>query len=118
MGNHIRWPNYLCALREPIKQTKMMDLIKQPWPWYVAGPLIGLIVPALLLAGNKTFGISSTLRQICAACIPANIQFFKYDWKKEAWNLFFAAGIILGGYLATHFLNGQHGVALNPLTVA
>ena len=56
-----------------------MELIKQPWPWYVAGPLIGLIVLALLLLGNKTFGISGTLRQVCAACIPANISFFKYD---------------------------------------
>ena len=95
-----------------------MDIIKQPWPWYVAGPLIGLIVPILLLAGNKTFGISSSLRHICAACLPADIQFFKYDWKKETWNLFFAAGIILGGFLAGYFLNGQHPVILNPHTTA
>jgi uncharacterized protein len=64
-----------------------MNIIFQPWPWYIARPLIGLIVPVLLLLGNKTFGISSTLRQVCAACIPANISFFKYDWKKESWNL-------------------------------
>ncbi len=95
-----------------------MDIIKQPWPWYVAGPLIGLIVPILLFAGNKTFGISSSLRHICAACLPADIQFFKYDWKKETWNLFFVAGIILGGFLAGHFLNGQHPVILNPHTTA
>ena len=55
----------------------MLELIKQPWPWYVAGVLIGLTVPALLLIGNKSFGISSSLRHICAACIPANIKFFK-----------------------------------------
>lgn len=53
----------------------MIDLIKQPWPWYVAGPIIGLIVPTLLIIGNKNFGISSSLRHICAACIPANITF-------------------------------------------
>jgi hypothetical protein len=29
-----------------------------PLPRYVAGPLIGLIVPALLLIGNKPFGVS------------------------------------------------------------
>ncbi|MBD1391931.1 YeeE/YedE family protein [Mucilaginibacter glaciei] len=95
-----------------------MDFIKQPWPWYVAGPLIGLIVPALLLMGNKTFGISSTLRQVCAAYIPANIAFFKYDWKKESWNLFFALGIIAGGFIATYFLSVPGAVNINPDTVA
>ncbi|MDT3405395.1 YeeE/YedE family protein [Mucilaginibacter terrae] len=94
-----------------------MDFIKHPWPWYVAGPLIGLIVPALLLLGNKTFGISSSLRHICAACIPANISFFKYDWRKESWNLFFAAGIVLGGFIANYFLSYSAPVKINPATV-
>lgn len=93
-----------------------MDLITQPWPWYVAGPLIGLVVPALLIIGNKTFGISSSLRHICAACIPANISFFKYDWKKESWNLFFVAGIVLGGFIATQFLSANYPVNINPQT--
>ncbi len=35
----------------------MTNLLTAPWPWYVGGPLIGLMVP-LLLPGNKTFGIS------------------------------------------------------------
>jgi hypothetical protein len=59
-----------------------IDWIKQPWPWYVAGPLIGLTVPALLISGNKHFGISANLRHACAICIPANISFFKYDYRK------------------------------------
>ena len=71
----------------------MMSLLTQPWTWYVAGTIIGLIVPALLILGNKEFGISANLRHVCAACFPANIPFFKYDWKKEAWNLFLEAGI-------------------------
>ncbi|WP_419800576.1 YeeE/YedE family protein [Mucilaginibacter sp.] len=95
-----------------------MDLIKQPWSWYVAGPLIGLVVPALLLLGNKMFGISSSLRHVCAACFPANISFFKYDWKQESWNLFFAAGIILGGFLATYLLSVPGPVQINPATTA
>ncbi|TFF38040.1 YeeE/YedE family protein [Mucilaginibacter psychrotolerans] len=95
-----------------------MEFIKQPWPWYLAGPLIGLIVPALLLLGNKAFGISSSLRHICAACLPAGILFFKYDWKKESWNLFFVAGIVLGGFMAVHFLSNAQPVAINPATTA
>ena len=74
----------------------MLELIRQPWPWYVGGALIGLTVPMLLFIGNKTFGISSSLRHICAACFPANVSFFKYDWRKEIWNLFFVAGVVLG----------------------
>jgi uncharacterized membrane protein YedE/YeeE len=93
-----------------------MNIIFQPWPWYIAGPLIGLIVPALLLLGNKTFGISSTLRQVCAACIPANISFFKYDWKKESWNLFLVMGVIIGGFIATYFLSIPGQVTINPAT--
>jgi len=93
-----------------------MNFISQPWPWCVAGPLLGLIVPALLLIGNKAFGISSSLKHICAICIPANIAFFKHDWRKETWNLFFAAGIVIGGFLAVQFLGGQHPVNINPDT--
>ena len=93
-----------------------LDFIRQPWPWYVAGPLIGLTVPTLLLIGNKSFGISSSLRHICAACLPANISFFNYDWKKEAWNLFFAAGVLLGGFLATYLLSNPNAFEIAPAT--
>lgn len=82
----------------------ILEWLKQPWPWYVAGPLIGLTVPLLLIIGNKSFGISSSLRHICAACLPANIAFFKYNWKREVWNLFFVAGIFAGGVIAANFL--------------
>ncbi|MFN4286583.1 MAG: YeeE/YedE family protein [Lacibacter sp.] len=91
-----------------------IEWIKQPWPWYVAGPLIGLTVPTLLLIGNKTFGISSSLRHICAACMPAKIPFFQYDWKKEVWNLFFVAGVTLGGFVAATFLQNPDPIVVNP----
>lgn len=90
-----------------------IEFIKQPWPWYVAGPLIGLTVPILLIIGNKSFGISSSLRHMCAACIPANISFFKYDWKKEIWNLLFVAGIFLGGLLTMYFLANPNPIEIN-----
>lgn len=96
--------------------TKLMQFLSQPWPWYVAGPIIGLIVPTLLLIGNKTFGISSSLRHVCAACMPANIPFFKYDWKKEIWNLFFVAGIALGGLLAVQLLSSDQPVRIADAT--
>lgn len=96
----------------------MIETLKQPWPWYVAGPLIGLTVPALLLLGNKSFGISSSLRHICAACVPANIPFFKYDWKKEVWNLLFVFGILIGGAVAISFLANSAPVSVDAELVS
>ena len=92
----------------------ILQWLKQPWPWYIAGPLIGLAVPLLLILGNKSFGVSSSLRHICAACIPANISFFKYDWKKEIWNLFFVAGILSGAFIAASLLSDPAPIAINP----
>jgi len=96
----------------------MPEWIKHPWPWYIAGPLIGLTVPVLLLLGNKSFGISSNLRHICAACIPAGIPFFRYNWKKEAWNLFFAVGILAGAVIAVHLLTNPSPVQIDPRLTA
>ena len=72
-----------------------------PLPWYIAGPLIGLVVPALLVIGNKAFGISSNFRHICAAAAPCGIEFFRHDWKKAGlWNLTFLAGVFIGAAIA------------------
>ena len=92
----------------------MIEILKQPWPWYIAGPLIGLMVPLLLIIGNKTFGISSSLRHICAACIPSKIPYFSYDWKKETWNLVLVAGILMGGFIAATILMNDQPVNVNP----
>jgi uncharacterized protein len=86
-----------------------MNILRDPWPWYVAGPLIGLTVPLLLLLGNKAFGISSSLRHICAACFPAQIPFFKYNWKKELWNLLFVSGVLAGAFIAWFLFDHQPG---------
>ncbi len=91
----------------------MHNVLHQPWPWYVAGPLIGLTVPLLLIIGNKSFGISSSLRHLCAACIPANIPFFQYNWQKEIWNLFFVTGIVVGSLIAMQLLANPNPIVIN-----
>lgn len=94
----------------------MLDLLLSPWPWYVAGPVIGLFVPALLLLGNRQFGISSNLRHLCAAVAPGRLEFFRYDWKTQGlWNLAFLAGVLVGGFIAGQFL-GAGDVAISPDT--
>lgn len=91
-----------------------MDILIQPWPWWAAGIVIGLTVPALLVLGNKHFGLSANLRHLCAACLPANIKFFEYDWKKEIWNLFFVGGIIGGAVIASTLLANPAPVKIAP----
>ena len=87
----------------------------EPWPWYVAGPLIGLTVPLMLLLAGKNLGISSSFRHLCAALLPkSGLTYLRgYDWRKESWNLFFAGGLVLGGFIATRFLS-SHPTALLP----
>jgi uncharacterized membrane protein YedE/YeeE len=95
-----------------------MDFLYKPWPWYVAGPLIGLTVPLLLIFGNKRLGVSSTLRQICAATVPANLPLLNYDWKKDSWNLFFVFGILLGGLIAGLLWANPEPVAISQSTIS
>ena len=79
----------------------MIEQLSQRWPWYISGPLIGLIVPALLLLGSRQFGVSANLRHLCAALVPGRPKFLQYDWwKTGSWNLAFALGIVVGGWIA------------------
>jgi len=96
----------------------MMEWIRGEWPWDLAGPLIGLFVPALLIVGNKTFGISSNLRHLCAAIAPGSVAFFRYDWKRTGlWNLVFLVGVLLGGLIAFHG-GASHDVVVSAQTKA
>ena len=94
-----------------------MEFIYSPWPWYVAGPMISLIMLFLILFG-KTFGISSNLRTICSVLGAGNFSdFFKFDWKAQIWNLVIILGAIIGGYIAYNFLIVDHSLVLNPKTI-
>lgn len=95
-----------------------MDFILQPWPWYVAGPLIVLIMFLLTYFG-KNFGMSSNLRTMCTIGGAGKFSdFFNFDWKSQQWNLIVVAGAVIGGFIAAHFLTADPTVDLNPKTVA
>ena len=97
----------------------MGEVLLRPWPWYVAGPLIGLFPALLLLLGNKLFGVSSNLRHACAAVFPRGMAHFRYDWRKEgAWNLAFALGILVGGWIAGALLRNPEPIAFSARTKA
>ncbi len=96
----------------------MSNLFPHPLPWYIAGPLIGLVVPALLLLRNKPFGISSNLRHVCAAVAPCGIEYFSHDWRRlGSWNLAFVAGIFVGAAIAW-YVAPPSAIALAPDTIA
>jgi hypothetical protein len=81
-----------------------------PWPWYVAGPVIGLFVSTFLLTGNKVFGIFGNLRHRCSALIPGKLEHFRCDWKNSGlWNLVFLLGVLTGGFLAAHIASSGSG---------
>ena len=82
-----------------------MSLITQPIPWFVAGPLIALILYLLLRMG-KSFGMSSNLRTLCAISGGDKLSdFFKFDWKAQRWNLVVAFGVFVGAFLTFEYLN-------------
>jgi uncharacterized membrane protein YedE/YeeE len=94
-----------------------VEFLRQPWPWWVSGPLIGLFVPALLLAGNKLFGVSASLRHMCAVALPGRVEFFRYDWRaRGGWSLAFTLGILIGGAIAGRFLAGGADAQISHAT--
>jgi uncharacterized protein len=96
----------------------MIKLLSQPWPWYLSGPAIALIMIFLILSG-KTFGFSANLSNICSMLgAGKKVSYFQFDWKKQQWNLWFLVGSILGGYITSHYLQSPGPLGLSPATVA
>lgn len=80
-----------------------MDNIFSIWPWYVTGPLIGLFVPLILIAGNKLFGISSSLLHICSIVLGKG-KLRGYNSDNHRWKLYFVIGISIGAFISVNFL--------------
>jgi len=96
----------------------MGNWLNGEWPWYVAGPVIGIFVPGLLIVGNKVFGISGNLRHLCAAIAPFNVEHFRYNWRRVGlWNLVFLAGVLIGGFLVFH-AGGSQDILISAETRA
>ncbi len=95
-----------------------MDIILQPWPWYVSGPLIALIMFILMFMGKK-FGMSSNLKTLCTLCgADKKSEFFSFDWKAQRWNLVVVIGAAIGGFIGMYFLSPNPAVNINPETVS
>lgn len=95
----------------------MESLLKGNWPWYITGILFGLIAPLLLIVGNKPFGISKSLKDIASLFPQKKFSQLKHDLKPNYWRIYFIVGIIIGGYLAVLFLNGNATIDLSKSTI-
>ncbi|MFD0795124.1 YeeE/YedE family protein [Mucilaginibacter litoreus] len=95
----------------------MIDLLKQPWPWYISGAIIaGLMV--MLLYFGKSFGFSSNLRMICTLMgAGKRSSFFNFDLKAQKWNLLFLLGSVIGGFIAHTWLRSEQPLRLSAATV-
>jgi uncharacterized membrane protein YedE/YeeE len=68
----------------------VLDLLPVPMPWYIVGPLLGMVVAGLYATTNKHFGISGAYVQIVhlAQGLPV-----------EAWRLWLLGGTVGGAAL-------------------
>ena len=95
-----------------------MEFISQPWPWYISGPMIALIM-FLLIMVDKRFGMSSNLRTMCSiAGAGKKTEFFNFDWKTQRWNLIVVLGAIIGGFIASNFLTPDDAVLISDSTIS
>lgn len=95
----------------------MIEYLSQPWPWYVSGPMIAFVMGLLLFVG-KSFGVSDTLRTACAMGGAGKLsEFFNFDWRKHSWNLIFVLGAVIGGFIASTWLQQPDPIPLGQDTV-
>jgi len=100
------------------KYAKMLEFIKQPWPWYVAGPSLTVVMFFLLYFG-KSFGVSRNLQTICSVAGADKLaDYFRIDTKARRWGLVFVLGSIAGGFLSANFLTESSSIALASDTIA
>lgn len=91
-------------------------LFVAPWPWWVAGPVIGLVVVLLAWVAGKALGVSTGYGSVCA--LGSGLSFFRAKEYHESWRLWFILGLPIGG-LAAAVLGGSFapGLAYGSLDV-
>ena len=97
-------------------KLKYMEVLQQPFPWYLSGFLIGLTMLILVYIG-KTFGMSSNLKTLCGIAGADKVSDFFADWRDQKWNLLVVVGAILGGFVGAHFLDDGTGITISQESV-
>ena len=95
----------------------MFEIISQPWPWYIGGPIIAMVMLLLIYFG-KSFGFSSNFRTLCSVFgAGKSCSFFDFNWKAQKWNLLFLIGAVLGGVISVLFLSENQIPAISETTI-
>ena len=68
------------------------------WPWWIAGPALGLVVTLVAWLGGKALGVSTAYGAVCA--LGSRAPFFRTREYQERWRLAFVIGLPLGGLVA------------------
>ncbi len=71
-------------------------------PWYIAGPLLGLMVPLLLILREKQLGLSSSYRYLGSVLFSKN-DYFMAHRLADGWQVQFGAGIVLSAVVLFSF---------------
>jgi uncharacterized membrane protein YedE/YeeE len=84
-------------------------LLVEPWPWWLGGIAIGLLVPLMYFFLNTALGVSTGYGNLVKLFLPRS----KLKWLHTAtyanvfnWRFYFIAGMILGGFLSARFSGG------------
>lgn len=80
----------------------MTNVLDVPIPWYVVGPLMGLVVAGLYVLTNKHLGVSSSYVQLVD---------FARGRPVESWRLWFLGGTVVGA-AAVAVLGGSPQIGL------
>ncbi|MCR4400300.1 MAG: YeeE/YedE thiosulfate transporter family protein [Syntrophomonadaceae bacterium] len=78
-------------------------LFVQPWPWWLGGLSIGLLLTAMYYFLNTALSVSTGYGSILRLLLPRsrlrwlNGPNFTDRW---GWRVFFLAGMVIGGYLS------------------
>lgn len=68
----------------------MLDVLPVPLPWYIVGPLMGLVIVGLYASTNKHFGITGSYVQMVSLAKGLPV---------EAWRLWLLGGTLAGATL-------------------
>jgi uncharacterized membrane protein YedE/YeeE len=81
-----------------LEKGALMDILPDRIPWYVAGPLLGLLVVGLYAVANQPLGASG-------AYVQAS-KVVRREGDAVVWRAWYFAGIFIGGMIATLLGNG------------
>ena len=89
-----------------------------PWPWWLGGICIGLLVPAMYYFFNTPLGVSTGYRNILKIMLPGSK--LRYLNSAECldvfnWRFFFLTGIIVGAFISARvsglaWFTGEMGI--------